>query len=131
MPSNNHSASRTRSDLEESANPFPHLGVENTTKPDQYPRYRANYTQYMREACSGNSDSIFTSKSHIYQALFDSVESFAKVECFVYNVLADILPRTASSMRNHVGDIGESGFRIGEREWFEARLVRYFAAEEG
>lgn len=101
--------------------------VVNTAKPDEYDGYRQDYTGYMREACGGRSDSMFTSRSHIYQSLFDSVESFTKLECFVYNVLVDILPRTQANIHHHVGEIGKRGFRVGEKEWFEARLVRYFA----
>lgn len=110
----------------------PDIGVENSTKPDQYERYRADYTRYMKESCRAHgSDGMFTAKSHIYQAMFDSVESFGRVEGFVYNVLADILPRIngRQGARGLVGDIGEGGWREGEREWFEARLVRYFAPE--
>ncbi|CZT18612.1 uncharacterized protein RCC_04456 [Ramularia collo-cygni] len=107
----------------------PEVDFEETPKPDEFDRYRADYAKYMREVCQGRSDSVFTSRSHIYQVLFDSVESFAAVECFVYNVLTDILPRSVSYFHTRVDDIGRGGFQVGEREWFEARLVRYFAPD--
>ncbi|EGP92530.1 uncharacterized protein MYCGRDRAFT_107001 [Zymoseptoria tritici IPO323] len=108
----------------------PDLGTATTAKPDDFERYRADYSRYIREACPNEVDVRFTSKSHIYQALLDSTEHFEKVENFVYNVLADILPRN-SYPRGHVGSIGEYGYRNGEKEWLEARLLRYFAPDDG
>jgi aminoglycoside phosphotransferase (APT) family kinase protein len=106
----------------------PDLGTARTASPDDFERYRNDYARYMREACPREVDVRFTSKSHIYQALLDSTEHFEKVENLVYNIMADILPRN-SYPRGHLGSIGEYGFRQGEREWFESRLLRYFAPE--
>lgn len=80
----------------------------------------------MRSAGGGRSDQIFTSRTHVYQSLFDSVEGFDRLKHFVFSVLTDILPRASKDMHYIVGEIGQDGFIPGQFEWLEARLIRFF-----
>lgn len=99
--------------------------------PSEYSRYRQDYVRYMYEACDRKGDCRFTSKSHIYQALFDSLEVFKKVEYLVVNVLADIVPRNTRHLRRHVERIGSKGWcsKEGEMEWYQAQFLEYFRPE--
>ncbi|KAK3723155.1 hypothetical protein LTR37_001878 [Vermiconidia calcicola] len=104
----------------------PAVGVEYAmVKPDEYAKYREDYTRYLWEACEGHRDSTFTSKSHIHRALLDSTSEYWTASRFVQNVLVDILPRV--SMEAYCTEIGHCGFRHDEKEWLEARLLEYFA----
>ncbi|KAK3710432.1 hypothetical protein LTR37_010275 [Vermiconidia calcicola] len=104
----------------------PAVGVEyGMVKPDEYEKYREDYTKYLWEACEGHRDSTFTGKSHIHRALLDSTSEYWTASRFVQNVLADVLPRV--STESYCTEIGHCGFREDEKEWLEARLRRYFA----
>ena len=96
-------------------------------RPDEFERYRQDYARYMWNACGGVGDCIFTSKSHIYRALFKSTTDEFDARRFVENVLAEILPRSRGLA--YCTQLGEYGFRSGEREWLNTRLRAFFKPE--
>ncbi|EME46320.1 hypothetical protein DOTSEDRAFT_126816 [Dothistroma septosporum NZE10] len=96
-------------------------------KPDDYVRYRNEYARYLREACGGHFDSVYTAKSHIYRHFFNSFEAYPRVRKFVFNVLIDIMPRNGFTLKDYAETIGKHGFRRGEQEWLEEQLFRFFA----
>jgi hypothetical protein len=112
--------------------PGPTEDVTTVLAPDALERYRADYTRYLQRAWPGGGvgDARFTRKSHVYRALLHSGEKYVTVKSFVSNVLGDILPRNSGFLDGYVGSVGTFGFRVGEKEWLEGRLLEYFAPEE-
>lgn len=98
-----------------------------SVRPDEFERYRQDYARYMSEVCGGVGDCRFTSKSHIYRAFLNSTTDRFKAKRFVENVLADILPRSRGLA--YCSQLGEYGFRSGEREWLNTRLQTFFKPE--
>lgn len=96
-------------------------------KPKEYDRYRQDYARYLWDACEGVGDCRYTSKSHIYRAFFLSLSDQYSARRFVENVLYDILPRVNASV--YCSQLGEYGFRAGEREWLDNELHEFFTPE--
>ena len=92
--------------------------------PNEFERYRQDFAQYMWEACKGIGDCRYTSKSHIYRALLNSIGDHFEAASLVQNVLADILPRSHGMA--YCDQVSQFGFRDGEEEWLEGRLREYF-----
>lgn len=105
----------------------PDEGVLETLRPDDFDRYRADYIRYMRETCSGHEECRYTGKSHVYQALFDSVAEYRTAEKFAMNVVRDVLPRNNTG--HYIGNLGDFGWREGEKGWMEKRLAVYLAPD--
>ena len=106
----------------------PAIGVDYAmVKPEDYDRYRQDYARYLWDACGGHDDCRFTTKSHIYRAFLNSLFDESAARRFVENVLADIVPRVKASV--YCSQLGEYGFRAGEKEWLESRLYNFFKPE--
>ena len=106
----------------------PAIGADYASvRPDEFERYRQDYARYMWEACGGVGDCRFTSKSHIYRAFLNSTTDRFEARRFVENVIAEILPRARGLA--YCTQLGENGFRSGEKEWLNTRLHSFFKPE--
>lgn len=74
---------------------FQYNGASESSRysPMELERYRNDYARYMKEAMTGQGDCKYTSKSHLYETLFDAVSLEVRREDFVDKILHIVLPR--------------------------------------
>ena len=106
----------------------PAVGIDRAMlRPEEFEKYRQDFARHMWDGGKGVTDCRYSSKSHIYRTLLNSLGDRFDAYSLVLNILNEVLPRVDGL--SYCRRVGARGFQRGENKWLQGRLRDFFRPE--
>lgn len=95
--------------------------------PEELERYREDYARYIKEASENHPDSVFTCKSHLFDAVVMALGKSGDMRELMEKILWTVLPRAKADV--FFEQLGEHGWVPGQEEHMRRKLKTLFGVQ--